>query len=190
MSKDIEVIFIRHAETHENKEKRYIGHTDVSVSDEGIEKIKNNKYEGVQIVFSSPLKRCIETAVVIYQGISPVIIEGFKEMNFGDFEGKNYDELNGNEDYQKYINSNGEAAFPNGESKKEFTSRTMKAFDEMLEILMEKQKTKAAAIVHGGTIMAVLSTILGGDYYNYHIGNGKSVSVIRNNGKWKLNGGI
>ena len=29
-----------------------------------------------------------------------------------------------------------------------------------------------ACIVHGGTIMAVLSEIYGGGYYDYHCGNG------------------
>lgn len=30
----------------------------------------------------------------------------------------------------------------------------------------------AACVVHGGTIMAVLSEIYGGYYYDYHCGNG------------------
>ena len=37
---------------------------------------------------------------------------------------------------------------------------------------MESGVGTAACIVHGGTIMAVLSEIYGGGYYDYHCGNG------------------
>ena len=40
-------------------------------------------------------------------------------MNFGSFEGKTYFDLNGNEDYQRWIDSGGTLPFPGGESREQ-----------------------------------------------------------------------
>ena len=37
----------------------------------------------------------------------------------------------------------------------------------------KQDDTTVAYVVHGGTIMAVLSELYGGDYYDYHCGNGE-----------------
>ena len=44
------------------KKKRYIGRTDESLSQKGIEEIKNRLYPDVDTVLVSPMKRCVETA--------------------------------------------------------------------------------------------------------------------------------
>ena len=62
----MKIIFIRHGQTKGNEEKRYIGRTDESLSQKGIEEIKNRLYPDADTVWVSPMKRCVETAKIIY----------------------------------------------------------------------------------------------------------------------------
>ena len=86
-------------------------------------------------------------------------------MDFGEFEGKNYIELQKNPNYQAWIDSNGTLPFPGGESREAFIKRCEQGFYRMLigikgrlQKMDEKQpssKITAGAVVHGGTIMAI-----------------------------------
>ena len=102
----MKIIFIRHGQTKGNEEKRYIGRTDESLSQKGIEEIKNRLYPGVDTVLVSPMKRCVETAKIIYPDSKYIICNDFRECDFGIFEGKNYDELKNDSDYQYGNNGN------------------------------------------------------------------------------------
>ncbi len=146
-------------------------------------------------LYASPMRRCLETADILFDGQKVRTIENFRETDFGAFEGKNYMELSGNPDYQAWIDSNGEMAFPGGESREEFIRRSVEGFREMvqdIERCMRLQRVGgmpafcAAAVVHGGTIMAVLQRLFGGDYYSYHVGNGEgyAFSLERKEERW------
>jgi len=47
------------------------------------------------------------------------------EMDFGAFEGHNYQELSGDPAYQRWIDSGGTLPFPEGESREEFIRRSV-----------------------------------------------------------------
>ena len=153
------------------------------------------------------MKRCVETAQILFPDVKSVVIENFRETDFGLFEGKNYDELMADAilkaEYQKWIDSNGTAAFPGGESREAFIERTMRGFQTMMnlvrencaecgrsDVLGEQRDVVAgceklgfdvnneetlptvAAVVHGGIIMAILSALCGGSFYDYQVENG------------------
>jgi len=167
----MKIVFIRHGKTAGNLEKRYIGTTDESLCDAGKAEIKSRRYPDVSRVICSPMKRCIETAVLIYPDIKPLICADLRECDFGDFENKNYSELNGNADYQRWIDSGGEMPFPNGESHADFTKRCADAFDMLMH---EDFSGDAAFVVHGGTIMAILEkyAVPRGTFYDFQVPNG------------------
>ena len=86
-------ILIRHGKTQGNIEQRYIGcRTDESLCSQGVESLKEKEYPAVQRVFVSPMKRCRETAELIYPGVPAEMIDDFRECDFGEFENKNYAE--------------------------------------------------------------------------------------------------
>lgn len=173
----MELYFIRHGRTPGNKEKRYIGRTDESILPESAADLRDcaarGKYGYPEVLFVSPMKRCIETADIIYPGMEMHIISDFRECDFGSFEGKNYRELSGNPDYQKWIDSGGTMSFPEGESMEEMTNRVMKGFYKALDVANGRD---AAFVVHGGTIMAVMSRIDGGNFYDYQLDNGECLT--------------
>ena len=165
------ITLIRHGKTAGNLEKRYIGTTDEPLCLEGENEIKKRCYPQADQVFCSPLLRCRETAKLIYPESLPLVIEDLKETNFGLFEGKNYSELSSNPKYQDWIDSGGTMAFPGGESKEEASKRSLDGFLECIDLSGDAKNI--SLVVHGGTIMAILSHLFGGDYYSYHVENGE-----------------
>jgi alpha-ribazole phosphatase len=166
---DKTITLIRHGKTSGNYEKRYVGITDEQMTMEGEREIHIRKYPEADIVFSSPLVRCVRTAKIIYPGKDIILIDDLRETNFGLFEGKNYKELSGNPDYQAWIDGGGVDAFPGGESREDASKRSLRGFYSLIQ--QAADYTNISVICHGGTIMAILSQLFGGDYYSYHIEN-------------------
>ncbi len=174
---EIKLTLIRHGYTKGNLEHRYIGNTEEALCREGREALEKNKknYPEPEMVFASPRIRCIESAGILFPNKSAIPIPEWSEMDFGQFEGKNYSELNGNKEYQKWIDSGGKLSFPGGESREEFIARVKTGFYRMVEIIRKEEKDsyQVSAVVHGGTIMALLSSQNGGDYFDYQVKNGQ-----------------
>lgn len=158
------LILIRHGKTKGNKERRYIGRTDEPLSENTvIEKI----YPNAEKIISSPMKRCIMTAELIYPNKKIIKCEKLSETDFGEFENKTYDELKYDQRYIEWINSGGMIACPGGESRAEFSKRCVEAYEEIIKMDSES----IAVIAHGGTIMAIMEHVFGGDFYDYHVDN-------------------
>lgn len=174
----MKIYLIRHGMTAGNREKRYVGcHTDEDLCEEGIAQIQSNEYPRVDHLYVSPLKRCITTAELIYPHMPVISNVKLQEMDFGDFEYKNYHELNGNAAYQTWIDSGGKIAFPNGESREQFCRRCAEGFRECLADC--KDTDRVAFVVHGGTIMAIMEQYgePKGEYYTWQIANGAYLSL-------------
>ena len=137
----IEVYLIRHGATNANREHRYLGRTEEPLSEEGREELKAFQRQGIypdpaslQALFVSPMERCRETAELLFRDCEQHVIPEFREMDFGLFEGKNYQDLQGDARYQAWIDSNGTIPFPEGESREDFIARCRQGFEEMLRI--------------------------------------------------------
>ncbi len=177
----IELLLLRHGATRSNEEGRYLGRTDESLSGAGKEKLLYAKdrlvSEEPDKLFCGPMRRCLETADLLFAK-PPFIIPEWTEMDFGAFEGKNHRELDGNAEYQAWIDSGGTLPFPEGESREEFILRSMQGFDRMMRELSGENETRyVAAVVHGGTIMAVLSSLTGREYFDFQVPNGEGFMI-------------
>ena len=175
-------ILIRHGQTQGNREHRYIGcRTDEPLCPEGIAQLQNRHYPPVSRVFVSPMRRCVETANLLYPGVPQTIIGGFRECDFGDFENKNYAELNGRADYQAWIDSGGELPFPHGESRAQFAARCATAFEQI-----RQQDEDCAVVAHGGTLMAIMEkfAVPEGRYFDFQVGNGEGF-VMEEDGTYR-----
>ena len=208
----VKITWIRHGMTRANEEHRYLGKTDEPLSEKGIrflqEKKKKSFFNAPEFLYASPMKRCVQTAEILFRR-KPVLIPEWKEMDFGQFEGKNYEELKDNPDYQKWIDSNGTLPFPGGEPREQFIRRSMEGFDWMMsDILIKSEKNTriqngtetqdlknnceteipVVAVVHGGTIMAVLSSLTGGEYFYFQVKNGEGYETVLEwiQGRWKI----
>ena len=166
-------VLIRHGQTQGNLEHRYIGcRTDEPLCAAGREALRICRYPAVSCVFASPMRRCIETAAILYPGIRPEIVPDFRECDFGAFEGKSYAELSGRADYQAWIDSGGALPFPGGESRDAFAARCVRAFEHLRNQAFQED---CALIVHGGTIMAIMErfALPRRGYFDYQVSNGE-----------------
>lgn len=170
----IELYFIRHGKTYGNTLGRYIGTTDESLCSEGRQALKSFRYPRVEAVYASPMKRCLETADLLWPELPIRCFEKLRECGFGEFENKNYQELKDNPRYQAWVDSEGRMPFPGGERREDFQNRCCEGFIEVLEEIRKKGCKKAALVVHGGTIMSILAAY--GEpkktFYDWQVKNG------------------
>ncbi|MCC8139669.1 MAG: histidine phosphatase family protein [Lachnospiraceae bacterium] len=180
-----EILLLRHGKTTGNLEHRYVGCcTDEPLCEEGRRELAGKKMPPVRLLYVSPMKRCTETAELLWPQHPPLrIVPNLRETDFGDFENKNHEELSGNPDYQAWVDSGGALPFPNGETTEFFRKRCCNAFEQIVEELRESQEEgprvapnilRTGIVAHGGTIMAILERF--GfpkmDYFDYQVKNG------------------
>lgn len=187
----MKIIFIRHLRTPGNEKRQYIGRTDESLSDRALEGFlsSKNRYPAVKSVIASPMKRCIETARLIYPEAEIRTEPLLRECDFGLFEGKTYEELKDHPAYIEWLESGGMTAFPEGEPQELFRNRCAEGVQKWIEILLEEKAESAAFVVHGGTIMASLSRLAEEphDFYHWQVENGGGYEALVTEREW-LNG--
>lgn len=153
--------FIRHGAIDETLAGKYIGTTDVPLTEKGRLALRKldfeNKYPGAQAVFTSPLKRCTETCKILYPEQNPIVIPHLSECNFGDWEGKTAEELNNYPDFQKWLAGDNSVKPPKGESNADFVRRICLMFENIVEGLMKTGTTESIIVTHGGVIMTLLA---------------------------------
>lgn len=158
--KSYNIYLIRNGLTNENIQGRYIGHTDAELSEDGVQQIKNlvkdMVYPDVDVVISSPLKRCVDTAKIVYPEKEPVIIDDIIECNFGEFENKTADDLKDNETFAAWLAGDPDAVPEYGESNARFSARVCLAFEKIVDGILKSGTDSTAVFTHGGVIMAIL----------------------------------
>lgn len=170
----MQLYLIRHGKTFGNTLGRYIGTTDESLCEAGVEELKAASYPGVDLVFASPMKRCVETAQILWPGMEIHPCEDLRECDFGEFESHNYQELNGNPAYQAWVDSGGRLPFPGGESHEDFKKRCAEGFVRVLQAIRTSGCRRVGFSVHGGTIMSILEAYEKSreTFYHWQVKNG------------------
>ena len=186
----LDCLLIRHGSTTGNEEKRYTGcRTNEDLSGKGREECNKLRMrmsgtglidelhrfetgfagEAGVFVISGGLVRCRTSAELIFPGALRVTDELLTEIDFGRFEGKNYNELKNDKDYISWLESGGTNPFPGGESRENFIERSFNAFEQDVIRYAASGKT-LAFVCHGGNIMSVMSRLTGRDYFDFQVG--------------------
>lgn len=154
----MEVILLRHGETAGNMEGRYIGRTDEPLVEAARQRLrKAAPFIGTAAVVSSPLRRAVETARLLFPQTEPAICPDLREIDFGDFEGKTAQEMAAEPAYRRWVEGGCRGASPGGESPERFTGRTCAAFEGVLRKYRARGEQRLFVVVHGGSIMAIMS---------------------------------
>lgn len=152
---------IRHGLTQGNLDGLYIGHTDMPLCSDGITQIEDMKremnYPKVSVVFSSPLKRCTQTAHLIYPETEPIVINELIEYDFGEFEGRCAAELHEKQPlFDRWLAGEKDVKPPFGESNEDFSRRICECFVKIVDGILKTGTDDACIITHGGVIMTLL----------------------------------
>lgn len=157
------VHFIRTGRTGENAPGQYVGQLDLPLCAEGIEELEqlreDYRYPRVEMVYTSPLRRCIQTADVLYPETMTRTIDALADMHLGRFQGKSFDELRDDPDFAAWIADSAKNPPPEGEAPDAFMARIVGAVREIFGQMMEEGLRNAAVITHGGVIMSLLAGI-------------------------------
>lgn len=153
-------ILIRHGETLWNEQKKYQGESDLSLSQNGKRSIrklsKAVQQFGVDVLYTSPLKRARQSAAIISSniGIKPMSDSRLKEMSFGLWEGKISDELISakDKDYLRWLK--GRWPSPGGESLGDLRRRVRRFVKDCLKNHPGK---KIVIVSHGGPLRMIIN---------------------------------
>jgi alpha-ribazole phosphatase len=149
------VWLIRHGEPADHAKNRCYGTLDIGLSENGRRQMshvaQHLEADPAAVIFASPSSRAQQSASILAANQSrPIeIIEDFREMNFGDFEGLTYDEIATRypDLYRQWMESPTEIHFPNGENFAAMQSRVLRAFKK---ILHESEGQTIMIVSHGG----------------------------------------
>lgn len=166
MEKDTHVWLIRHGEPSPETRGRCYGHLDVKLSAEGRRQMQTiaEKLSGEPIIaiYSSPRQRAMESAAILAERLRCSITadERFQEIDFGDFEGKLYDDIARKypEIYRQWMEYPTETQFPNGES---FTGMKARVIDAAHELYALHRGKTIVAVSHGGVNRILLAAAMG-----------------------------
>lgn len=159
---NINVYLIRHGYTFYNEKKLYCGQLDPCLSNFGVLKLYElkktlNYPKFCDAYFTSGYKRANQTFEILYPNTKYQVINGFCEYNFGEFEGKSYEDLKNNQNYINWLNDEqGNFSLFKGETKNEYNKRVKEAFNSFIHFCVLKKYMSVLLVSHGGTIGTIL----------------------------------
>ncbi len=158
------ILLIRHGETEWNLNGRWQGQSDIPLNETGFEQARKlaKRLASLQIraIYTSDLLRASQTASILGSelGLEPIKDLRWRERNGGQYEGqtaKELEEVTG--DFRSKMQDKSWAP-PGGETNIELAHRAMDAFDNVAKV---HRGEKVAVVSHGGTIVTLISSILG-----------------------------
>ena len=151
------LILVRHTEPEEDARGRCYGTLDIGLSAAGREHARELAGRLARVdydaVYSSPRLRARETAdpVAAARGLELVTDDGLRELDFGAFEGRTYDEIAASEPelFQAWMQMPTQVRFPGGDSFADLKVRAIAALDR----IRDTHET-AVVVTHGGVLRA------------------------------------
>ncbi|MGW9526152.1 histidine phosphatase family protein [Paenibacillus terrae] len=167
---DLELVLVRHGTTLWNRERRYLGHSDLGLlpgAEQELEPLREKlQRHSFARIYCSDLIRCRQTLQIIWPESKPewrleltskwdserflsnrsawsVIMEPrLRELHFGEWDGKTYDMLKDVALYSAWIDEPQRVTPPGGEPWKDFVNRLGEFLDSLYEWckMMEIQK--------------------------------------------------
>lgn len=187
-----QLILVRHGETEGNVNQVWHGALDAPLTPRGLEQVSATATRIAEIdharsidrFYVSPLPRAMSTAKAIAAaiGMEPVIEQGLREFDLGDWEGRTFQDLREREDLWGRWEKDPNFAPPNGESPLSFNAR---ALETLQTLAAHHPHARILVVTHGGYISSVLATWLGrdaGDWRAFDPHN-CAISLLTQNGK-------
>jgi broad specificity phosphatase PhoE len=161
------VLLIRHGETSWNRGRRWQGHADVVLSEEGLAQATRlaqhlrNCGESIQTVYSSDLRRALDTGREIATALGAELVAdpAWREIDVGRWTGLSREQVRERfaDDWRR-IAAGEDLPRGGGETFGAFSSRIAAALEQLRH---RHEGESVAVITHGGAIRATLLSALG-----------------------------
>jgi len=153
------LLLLRHGRTEANERHLYCGSTDLPLSEAGRRELSDIKKsgslpgtEGFRFV-SSGMRRCAETLGLLFGERESLTLPAFREVDFGDFEMRSYEELKEDPQYITWISGDNEVNVPpRGESGAQMTARVLGGL-----AALRRENVDTVLVTHGGPIAAIMA---------------------------------
>jgi 2,3-bisphosphoglycerate-dependent phosphoglycerate mutase len=152
--------------------------------------------QGFKAIYSSPLRRCQETAAPLAErlGLTPIIVEGLKEIRLGDVNPLPEDSNDlaaltkalqvRQIEIVRVAGSTGHwDSIENSEPSKEFRKRVVEALDNIASMHVGE---RVLAFAHGGVVNAYVAEVLGLEKDFFFPAANTSITVVRVSGKHRV----
>jgi broad specificity phosphatase PhoE len=158
------ILLARHGETDWNREGRFQGHADPPLNrtgrDQAVELSVALMAEDLAAVYSSPLRRALETAEILAASreLEPVIVAALQEVDVGSWSGLTRTEVEQRfpEQYARWLDYG--QGWEDGETYDEMGTRVVAA---LLELAAAHDGERVLAVTHGGPIRAAFAFAAG-----------------------------
>ncbi|PJN88198.1 histidine phosphatase family protein [Bacillus sp. mrc49] len=178
MADTVAITLLRHGLTVANERRAYLGWSDSPLSVEGEKQILalRDSYPLYEKIHTSDLPRCEETARLLFPDAALVKNRSFREMNFGHWEGRTYDELKRDGNYLDWLEHPMEAMVPGGESYPEFSKRVQNGWNEWVA----DEEGPYVLMTHGGVIRDLLVRFAPAEkaFFDWGISHGRGYELI------------
>lgn len=155
MDNIVVIALFRHGLTEENKRGGYLGWNDsplVSTKREDYQ----FQFDPYEQYYCSDLQRCVTTAQLLFPNEEPTRLTELREMNFGDWQGKTYEELKDDGRYRAWIDNLMSITPPNGESFSRFAERIDSGWRRITNEILDNDVSRVAIVTHGGVVRYLL----------------------------------
>ncbi len=163
------VYLLRHGETEYHAQQRLLGRLDIGLNEKGRQQAERvaSFFRGIGLdaVYSSPLRRCMETAAPTARdhGLPVEAVEGLLEVDMGEWDGRTFQELFQSEGelVGRWMRNPSSVTIPGGEDFGAVRRRVMAAVREIVS--RHPGNDRVLIVSHGGPIRGILCEALGMD---------------------------
>lgn len=189
MSKIQRIVLVRHGETVGQSSIRYYGATDIALSGLGRDQAaRAREVIGERIfdcVVASPLERAWKTASIISPGARIRLEAGFREIDFGYWEGLTREEIEARDpaSHAEWQRRGIEYDFPGGERRNDFRARVNAGLDRVLALPVRS----VLLVAHKGIVRTAVERLSEADLDTEHPELGDAYELVRAaSGGWSL----
>lgn len=192
----LELVVVRHGVTQWNRERRYQGQRDIPLllpeALPGLDRLREALEEQTfDAVHCSDLTRCRQTLAHVVEGRERAWPTHFdarlRELDFGDYEGRTYDELKSQPFYRAWIDSEGQQPPPGGESTAELRQRLDAWFADLVNGCSPHGHHRVLVVCHGGVIRELRRRFEGIGFWEGGVvqAEGRRFTFAHDGGRWQ-----
>jgi broad specificity phosphatase PhoE len=162
------IILVRHGQTAWNATEVFRGRIDIELDEAGLKQAEllgeHLGQRELEAVYSSPLKRAVQTAEAIvrhHHGLAVEIAPGLNDMDFGEWQGLSLQEVRSrfSESFEMWVTEPHRGRIPSGESLDDVRQRVLTLVNQ----IVDKHEGTVVLVSHRVVSKVLICALLGLD---------------------------